>query len=130
MRTFRIPMLALAMAIYFLFFNGAPAFAGLAPSIPSTPELAMEGRKVQIETVQRALESQVVGDRLKAYGLSAEEVTAKLDAMSDEQLHMMAQASERVLAGGSGLGIVISVLVIILLVVLIMKLVGKEVVVR
>jgi hypothetical protein len=50
--------------------------------------------------------------------------------MTDDQIHMLAQASDNVLAGGDGIGVVIGVLVIILLVVVIMKLLNKEIIIR
>jgi hypothetical protein len=82
------------------------------------------------EKVQKVLEMQIVADKLQAYGLSAEEVKAKLHSMSDEQLQLMAQASDRVLAGGDGAGFVIAVLVIIILVIVILKLLDKRIIIK
>lgn len=123
-------MLALSMAFYMIFFMSIPAMAGLIPSIPSSVEMAGKEREAEINRVQKVLEMQIVADKLQAYGLSVDEVKAKLRSMSDEQLHVMAQASDRVLAGGDGLGVVISVLLIILLVILILKLLDKQIIIK
>jgi len=115
MKRFKMPLLALSMAAYLVLLMGFPAVAGLIPSIPSSIEMVGKSKEAEIEKVQKVLEMQIVADKLQAYGLSAEEVKAKLHSMSDEQLQVMAQASDRVLAGGDGAGFVIAVLVIIIL---------------
>lgn len=130
LKKFRIPMLALSMATYFVFLMTFPAVAGLIPSIPSSVEMTGKGREAEINKIQKVLEMQIVVDKLQAYGLSPDEVKAKLQSMSDDQLHVMAQASDRLLAGGDGLGVIIAVLLIVLLVVLIMKLLDKKIVIK
>ena len=130
LKKFRIPMLAMFVATYIVLFMSFPAVAGLIHSIPSSVEMADKGRGAEIDKVQKVLEMQIVTDKLQAYGLSADEVKAKLQSMSDVQLHLMAQASDRVLAGGDGLGIVIGLLVIVILVIIIMKLMNKQIIVK
>jgi len=130
LKKFRIPMLAMFVATYIVLFMSFPAVAGLIHSIPSSVEMTDKVRGAEIDKVQKVLEMQVVTDKLQAYGLSADEVKAKLQSMSDEQLHLMAQASDRVLAGGDGLGIIIGLLVIVILVIIIMKLMNKQIIVK
>jgi len=130
MKRFKMPLLALSMAAYLVLLMGFPAVAGLIPSIPSSIEMVGKSKEAEIEKVQKVLEMQVVADKLQAYGLSAEEVKAKLHSMSDEQLQVMAQASDRVLAGGDGAGFVIAVLVIIILVIVILKLLDKRIIIK
>jgi len=132
LKRFKMPLLALSMAAYLVFLIGFPAVAGLIPSIPSPSSIEMVGKskEAEIEKVQKVLEMQIVADKLQAYGLSAEEVKAKLHSMSDEQLQVMAQASDRVLAGGDGAGFVIAVLVIIILVIVILKLLDKRIIIK
>ncbi|WP_051361035.1 PA2779 family protein [Desulfuromonas sp. TF] len=86
-------------------------------------------RQAQIEMIRQALEQQVVAQRLSDFGLSPEEVSAKLPTMSDEQLHQLAGLSKDV-AAGSVLEAVIAVLLIVFLVVVIMKLMDREIVIR
>jgi hypothetical protein len=45
-------------------------------------------------------------------------------------LRTLAQASDRLLAGGDGVGFVIGVLIIVLLVIIILKLLNKEIIIR
>ncbi len=130
LKRFKMPLLALSMAAYLVFLMGFPAVAGLIPSIPSSIEMVGKSKEAEIEKVQKVLEMQIVADKLQAFGLSAEEVKAKLHSMSDEQLQLMAQASDRVLAGGDGAGFVIAVLVIIILVIVILKLLDKRIIIK
>ncbi len=85
-------------------------------------------RAAHIASIQNALEQKVVSQRLADYGLTKEEVSAKLDTLSDEQLHQLASLSDDV--GGGVLGVVIAVLLIILLVVVILKVSDKRIVVQ
>jgi hypothetical protein len=77
-------------------------------------------REIDELKVRRALENKLVAEKLMSHGLTKEEVSAKLNQMSDEQVHQMASLADRIPAGGdSGLGIVIAVFVIVALVLLI-----------
>ncbi|SNZ10582.1 hypothetical protein SAMN06265182_1891 [Persephonella hydrogeniphila] len=123
------PFLVLAMAFYFIFLHTTPAVAGMVGSVMSDGQTTQSLRELEINKIQRALENQLVREKLQAYGLTPEEVNEKLSQMSDEQIHMLAQASDKVLAGGDLLGTVIAVLIIVLLIVLILKLLGKEIII-
>ena len=92
-------------------------------------ESSISERTAQIESIRQALEQEVVAQRLADFGLSAQEISAKLPSLSDEQLHQLAGLSKDV-AAGDALGAVIGVLVIILLVIVILKLMNKEVVIK
>jgi len=50
--------------------------------------------------------------------------------MSDEQIHLLAQASDDILASGDGVGLAIGVLLIILIVMLIVKLMDKSILIK
>ncbi|HOM30215.1 MAG TPA: PA2779 family protein, partial [Deltaproteobacteria bacterium] len=90
------------------------------PAVPPRPE-----------TIEKALEMKIVQEKLRAYGLDAQEVKAKLSSMSPTQIHTLARACDDVLAGGdSGLGVVIALLVIVILVIIILKLLNKEIIIR
>ncbi|RMH80801.1 MAG: hypothetical protein D6674_02830 [Acidobacteria bacterium] len=125
----RKPVLALAVAGWLFTFNSSPALAGLVSSKPAKEEVAPQ-REEDMAKVQRALENKLLQEKLKAYGLTKEEVEKKLSELSDEQVHMLAKASDRVLAGGDGVGIVIAVLVIAILIVILLKLLNKEIIIR
>ena len=77
-------------------------------------------REIDELKVRRALENKIVAGRLMSHGLTSDEVSAKLNRMSDEQVHQMASLADKIPAGGdAGLGIVIAILVIVALVLLI-----------
>ena len=97
---FRNPIVSLVLAGWFFFLNSAPAVAGLIDSKPANEDINNISREEDIKRIQRALESKMVQEKLKAYGLSKEEVEKKLSEMDDHQIHMLAKASEKVLAGG------------------------------
>ena len=124
------PVIVIMMAFYFIFLNSAPAIAGMVESVLSDGKTSTHSlRELEINKIQRALENQLVREKLKAYGLSPDEVEKKLSQMTDQQVHLLAQASDKVLAGGDLLGTTIAVLIIVLLIVLILKLMGKEIII-
>jgi VIT1/CCC1 family predicted Fe2+/Mn2+ transporter len=97
----------------------------------ASPEFDPAGtRAAETSKIQLALENEMVKAKLQAYGLTAEEVQQKLQDMDDQQISLLAQASDDILAGGDGIGFVIGVLVIILLVIVILKLMDKSIVVK
>lgn len=83
-------------------------------------ELSQEDRAESEQTIRKALENEIVRERLQSHGLSVDEVEEKLSEMNDEQIQMLAQASDDLLAGGA-LGLIIAVLIIVLLVLLILR---------
>jgi len=86
--------------------------------------------KIQdIDKIKLALENKIVQEKLRAYGLTPDEIKSKISGMTEEQVHLLAHASDSVLAGGDGVGFVIGVLVIIILVIVILKLLNKKIVI-
>ena len=83
------------------------------------------GRDVDEEKVRRTLENKIVIEKLKSYGLSQEEVRVKMQRMSDDQIHQLAALSERIPAGGNGVGLVVGLLAVVVLVLLIIYLVQR-----
>ncbi len=125
----RRPLLALAIALYLSCLMVSPAVAGMVGSV-SSQGAASDIRQDEMSRIQRALETEIVKEKLKAHGLNPGEIEQKLQGLSDGQIHVLAQASDRVLAGGDALGVVIAILVIILLVILILKLSDKSIVIK
>jgi len=125
----RKPLLALGIAIYLSCLFVSPAIAGMVGTMTSQGA-SSEFRQDGISRIQTVLETKIAAEKLKAYGLTPGEIEQKLQGLSDGQIHMLAQASDQVLAGGDALGVVIAILVIVLLVILILKLSDKTVVVN
>jgi len=100
------------------------AKAAVAESQMIAPEQnASTKREINELKVKRALENKIVAEKLMSHGLTKEEVSLKINEMSDEQVHQVASLSDRIPAGGDGgLAIVISLLIIAALVLLIIYL--------
>jgi hypothetical protein len=124
-------VLTLVVTIYMIGFIASPAWAALIPSKTSLHNAAANAQVQQdIEKVQLALENKLVQEKLRANGLMPGEVKAKLSTMSPAQVHLLAQASDDVLAGGDGVGVVIGVLIIIILIIVILKLTNHEIIIK
>ncbi|MGQ0655389.1 MAG: PA2779 family protein [Betaproteobacteria bacterium] len=73
------------------------------------------------ERVMSALERSDVRDRLQAYGVPAEDVKARLAALSDDELAQLASGLDRLPAGGDS---IIGAIVFVFLVLLITDILG------
>jgi len=102
--------------------------AAFSPS--ETLALSPAARAADAETIRSALEQKLVRQRLADIGFSADEITARLSELSDEQVHYFASKLDELKAGGDGLGLVIGILVIVVIVIVIIQLTGHKVVVK
>ena len=76
-------------------------------------------RSTDLITIQKALESKMVRQRLEDVGLTESEVNARLERLSDAEVHQFASQIDSILPGGDGgLGIIITLLVVGILVLL------------
>ncbi len=92
--------------------------------------LSPSERQVNLEKLKRFLESEVVGKRLQALGFTAEEVSGRLESLTDEELHQFATRVDQLRVAGDGaLGVVVVLLVIAILVVIFLQLTGHRIVV-
>jgi hypothetical protein len=86
-------------------------------------------RSADLAKVRSALESAAVKQRLMDYGLTSDEAAARVNLLTDAELHQFASQLDSVQAGGF-LGDVIFVLLVVVLVLLILELTGHRVVTR
>lgn len=116
--------MAFFMAVVVGLFSLVPRVdAGLVPSAESWADLGVEK---DLAMVQKVLEDKAVKGQLKALGFSEEEIQARLDQLSDEEIHGLAAQLETITAGG----FIIELLVLILLVIVVYNLTtGKKVVI-
>jgi hypothetical protein len=119
----RVLSLYLIIALFALTFP-AQGWALLLPAGQS------EARSTDLVTVQATLESSVIKQRLLDFGLTPEETAARLNKLSDEQVHQLAVNMDAVQAGGSVLGDVIIILLIVVIVIAILELTGHHVVMK
>lgn len=112
----------------------ASAEAMFVPAAPAQNSAALPqasfDRAADLARVQAALESKVVSRKLMDYGLSAEETMARVNALSDQQLHELAAHTESVQAGGDAGGFLVGLLIVALLVVVLVYLLQGRIVVK
>ena len=85
-------------------------------------------RQENMNKVQRALESKIVQDKLAELGLTKDEATAKLDKLSDADLHQFAMNADSLDSGGDGgIGLLIGLLIIAILIVLLLQLTDHKI---
>jgi len=93
-------------------------------------ENTVVGSTGDMEKVQTFLESRLVQQRLIDFGLTAEEVSSRLNQLSQDQLHQIATHIDEIDYGGDALGGILSLLVIIILIIVIIKIMGKQVIIK
>jgi hypothetical protein len=101
--------------------------AGLSPS--EVIAVSQTDRTSDLQKIQEFLEMKLVRERLEKLGFTPDEIHAKLNQLSDQQIHYFAQNLDDLQVGGDGLGIIIALLVIAILVVLLLQLTGHRVIV-
>ncbi len=115
--------LVFAMAIISL-----PA-QGWAMFIPSGQ--AGNTRQADVRAIQKTLESTVVKQRLMDFGLSPEEAMARINTLSDEQIHQFASRLDALQAGADdGLGVIAFLLLVAIIVIVVLEATGHHVIVR
>jgi hypothetical protein len=104
-------------------------YAGFSPS--EAIGLLPAERSSDLQKIQKFLETKMVRERLKELGLSPDEIQARLNQVSDPQIHQLAlKLDELKVAGDDFLGIIILLLVIAILVVLLIQLTGHKIVIK
>ena len=122
---------ALISAVWLLSLEAGPALAGLAPSRVSGATAIASARDADLIAVQRGLEHKIVAQKLRDYGVTPDDVKARLATTSDHDLHMLASYSKGLPSGGDdAIGTLIGLLIIVVLILLILKLLNKKVVIK
>ena len=99
------------------------AEAFFVPTDQSAPSVS---RQEDMATIQKALEQKLVQERLRDLGYTDDEIKARLDQLSDAEVHSLATQLDSLAPAGE-LGLVIGILVIIILVIVIVMLTGHRV---
>lgn len=93
---------------------------GLAGVIPADESAANSALRAEnIVKIQTALERKEIAAKLSDYGLTPNEVSARVDKLSDEQVTELASQVDQINAGGDGEGLLISIIVLVLVVALV-----------
>ncbi len=100
-----------------------PAEAMFIPAVPggtaSIAQNASGDRAKDLASVEAALESKIIRQKLVDYGLSPEEASARVNALSDQQLHELAAHTDAIQAGADPGDFVVGLVVVAVLVVII-----------
>lgn len=87
-------------------------------------------RTADMETIQNALETKAVSERLSQLGLSQDEITERLSKLDNEQIHKLALQLDELKVGQDGvLGVIIALLVIAILVVVLLQITGHKIII-
>jgi Family of unknown function (DUF6627) len=104
-------------------------YANFSPSeIVGIPQI---DRGSDLEKIQNALETKMIGERLKQIGFTLGEIQKKLDQLSDQQVHQLAQHLDELKVGGDAGGVVlITILVLAAIAVAVIYLSGHEIAIK
>ncbi|MCL0036747.1 PA2779 family protein [Thermodesulfovibrionales bacterium] len=128
MKVYFMKQVSWCLVFAMLIIGIAPkAEAGFVPS--ELIAISEVDTTADLNTIQRAIESEIVAERLKELGFTQDEINDRLLQLSDEQIHQFAQQVDELKVGGDIAGGIIALLVITVLVLVIMELVGVGVVV-
>ena len=126
MKQYVIWYLVVAMAVIGMAPKVQAGFSHSEPiGVPSAE------RSSDLQKVQKFLEVKKVGERLKDYGFSPDQIQARLQDLNDQQLHELAlKIDDWKIGGESGLGFIIAVLLVIILIIVILQLTGHRIVIK
>jgi hypothetical protein len=104
-------------------------YAGFSPS--EVVGFSPTDRGSDLGKIQNAIETKMIGERLKQIGLSPDEIQKRLSQLSDQQIHQLAlQLDELKVGGDAGWTVVAIIIVLAAIAVLVIYLSGHEVVVQ
>jgi hypothetical protein len=114
----RLPVY-LVVALIAISFIAGTSEAMFMPAAPQTQSAPLFDRAADLAKIQKVLESKVLQQRLVDYGLSPANALAKINGLSDVQVHQLAANIDALQAGGRGGHLIIILLLIILIIILI-----------
>jgi hypothetical protein len=101
--------------------------AGLSPSVAIVP--TNESRALDLEKIQKALETKMIRERLLEFGFTEEEINARIGLLSDQELHQLALKLDELRVGGNGLEVLTVLLLIGIFVLLYLYYTGKKIII-
>ena len=117
-------MLVVSMALISIVPQVEAAF------ISSDESFSYNMRQQDTTTIKKVLEQKLVKQRLKALGYNEDEVQARLDKLTDNDLHRFATQLDALTAGGDALSVLVAILVIIGIIALILYITDKRIVIQ
>jgi Flp pilus assembly protein TadB len=99
-------LLVIYLSVWTIVLGLAP-LSGYAMLMPSDSSMQ---RQSDLTTIQSQLESKLVTARLNDLGLTSQEVQAKMQGLTDEQIHTLAQNMDGLQVGGEATWVVIAII--------------------
>lgn len=124
MRSATMKRLAWPVLVWAVIFGSMPTQV-LAGPVPSSLGDVGSTRENDLAQIEEMLSNPELVKKLAQKGVTPDDLRAKLNKMSDHEVHMLAQRLENVKSGGAAAGVIIGVLVIVALVYLIIYLVQR-----
>ncbi|MBI5969368.1 MAG: PA2779 family protein [Deltaproteobacteria bacterium] len=103
-------------------------FAGFSPS--EVVGLSQMDRAADLWKIQKIIETKMIRERLKEFGLTPEEIQTRLNQLSDQQIHQLALKLDELKVGGDAVAIVIIVFLVAVIVVLLIYATGHRIVIK
>lgn len=94
------------------------SMAGVIPADEASANASL--RAENIGKIQNVIERKEIAAQLSSYGLTPDEINARLDQLSDEQITELAAQVDQINAGGDAAGLLITILVVVLVVALVL----------
>lgn len=91
---------------------------------------AEPARQEDIRTIRSSLETAMVKQRLLDFGLSPDEVTSRINQLSDEEVHQFASRLDSLQAGADGVDSLVFLLLVAIVVVVVLEATGHRVIIR
>jgi len=101
--------------------------AGFSPS--EVIGQSQMNRSTDLEKIRKFLETKMVRERLYAFGLSHEEIQARLNQLTDDQIHQVVLKLDELKVAGDG-EVIIILLLILIIVGLIFYLTGHRIIIK
>ncbi len=124
----------LALALLAISTAAGPAEAMFVSAAPhqgsASPPAASAERAADLIKVRTALESKIISQKLMDYGLSPDEAMARVNRLSDDQVHQLASHTDSLQAGGDAVGLLAGLLIVALLVVLLIYLIQGRIAIK
>lgn len=121
----------LVVALLAISTFAGPAEAMFVPAAPhqdmTEATVVSADRAADMAKIQMAFESKILRQKLMDYGLSPEETMARVNKLSDEQIHQLATNTDSLQAGGDGVDVLIGLLVVAILVVVLVYLLNHRI---
>ncbi len=114
----RLPVYIVVALIAVIFIAGTSE-AMFVPAAPQSQPTLLFDRAADLAKIQKTLESKALQQRLMDYGLSPADAMAKMNGLSDEQIHQFAAKIDALQAGGMSDSNFIIILLLIILIILI-----------